>query len=122
MSSPRGGWRGLERLVFQAVRGVREKQSSAVLLTEKDLQQLAKSQNGPLLTDIIDTFRTWCSKPPPKGFEKFFKTNREPKKQQERQRQQGNRELPNLRQLQGQGWTLPRGKWRPRQRMTCPSC
>ena len=44
-----------------------------MLLTEKDLQQLAKSQNGPLLTDIIDTFRTWCSKPPPKGFEKFFK-------------------------------------------------
>merc|ERR1712013_546697 len=72
MSSPRCGWRGLERLVFQAVR-LREKQTSAVLLTEKDLQQLAKSQNGPLLTDIIDTFRTWCSKPPPKGFEKFFK-------------------------------------------------
>jgi len=72
MSSPRCGWRGLERLGFQAVR-VREKQTSAVLLTEKDLQQLAKSQNGPLLTDIIDTFRTWCSKPPPKGFEKFFK-------------------------------------------------
>merc|ERR1712193_139383 len=72
MSSPRCGWRGMERLVFQAVR-VREKHTSAVLLTEKDLQQLAKSQNGPLLTDIIDTFRTWCSKPPPKGFEKFFK-------------------------------------------------
>ena len=34
---------------------------------------MTKSQNGPLLTDIIDTFRTWCSKPPPKGFEKFFK-------------------------------------------------
>merc|ERR1712079_958111 len=72
ISSPRCGWRGLERLDFQAVRE-REKQTSAVLLTEKDLQQLAKSQNGPLLTDIIDTFRTWCSKPPPKGFEKFFK-------------------------------------------------
>merc|ERR1712079_376949 len=72
ISSPRCGWRGLERLDFQAVR-VREKQSSAVFLTEKDFQQLTKSQNGPLLTDIIDTFRTWCSKPPPKGFEKFFK-------------------------------------------------
>ena len=60
--------RRLERLFFKAVRG----KHTAVLLTEAELKQLSQLQTGPVFADVLESFRTWCSKPP-KGFEKFFK-------------------------------------------------
>lgn len=45
---------------------------TAVLLTEAELKQLSQLQTGPVFADVLESFRTWCSKPP-KGFEKFFK-------------------------------------------------
>jgi hypothetical protein len=45
---------------------------TSVLLTEADWRQLASFQAGPVLTDVLESFKTWCSKPP-KGFEKFYK-------------------------------------------------
>eukprot|EP00092_Neocalanus_flemingeri_P036230 GFUD01039447.1.p1 GENE.GFUD01039447.1~~GFUD01039447.1.p1 ORF type:complete len:793 (+),score=314.28 GFUD01039447.1:112-2490(+) len=56
-----------------AIKTIREKSSSSSsTMTAKDWRQLLKYQRSPILSDMLEMFQTWCSKPP-KGFEKFFK-------------------------------------------------
>merc|ERR1719318_2504223 len=38
----------------------------------KEWMQFSKYKRSPVLSDTLELFQTWCSKPP-KGFEKFFK-------------------------------------------------
>ena len=49
---------------------VREK--SSTIMATKDWRQLSIPQRSPVLSDMLEDFLKWCSKPP-KGFEKFFK-------------------------------------------------
>jgi len=41
-------------------------------MTSRNLVQISKLQKTPILSDMLQLFQNWCSKPP-KGFEKFFK-------------------------------------------------
>ena len=59
-----------------AIKAIREKSSSSAPTTFKmnanDWMQLSKYKRNPVLSDTLELFQNWCSKPP-KGFEKFFK-------------------------------------------------
>ena len=63
----------LERL---AIKAIREKSSSSApstfTMNAKEWMQFSKYKRSPILSDTLELFQTWCSKPP-KGFEKFFK-------------------------------------------------
>jgi len=72
-------WRILSsphRLERMAIKAIREKSSSSAPTTFKmnanDWMQLSKYKRSPVLSDTLELFQNWCSKPP-KGFEKFFK-------------------------------------------------
>merc|ERR1711892_828433 len=72
-------WRILSsphRLERMAIKAIRKKSSSSAPTTFKmnasDWVQLSKYKRSPVLSDTLELFQTWCSKPP-KGFEKFFK-------------------------------------------------
>merc|ERR1711892_1537194 len=45
---------------------------STFMMNASDWVQLSKYKRSPVLSDTLELFQTWCSKPP-KGFEKFFK-------------------------------------------------
>merc|ERR1711892_1089165 len=63
----------LERM---AIKAIRKKSSSSTpstfMMNASDWVQLSKYKRSPVLSDTLELFQTWCSKPP-KGFEKFFK-------------------------------------------------
>jgi len=70
-------WRILNynRLQRLAIKTIREKSSSTPIsynMTMQEWRQLSRYQNSPVLSDMLEKFQNWCSKPP-KGFEKFFK-------------------------------------------------
>ena len=57
-----------ERLAVKAFRN----ESSFISLNKRDLKKLEWYQRTPAVSDALEKFNLWCSKPP-KGFEKFFK-------------------------------------------------
>ena len=62
----------LQRLVTMA----RDKSSTTtpitINMTAQDWRQMSRYQRSPVMSDMLEYFQAWCSKPP-KGFEKFFK-------------------------------------------------
>lgn len=60
--------RRFERLAGRALRN----NSTFIGLKKRDIKELGRYQRSPALSDVLESFQQWCSKPP-KGFEKFFK-------------------------------------------------
>lgn len=60
--------RRLERLAVKAIRN----KSTFITINQQDLKELSQFGRSPAASDVLETVRAWCSKPP-KGFEKFFK-------------------------------------------------
>ena len=56
----------MDKMLFRTMKSGR-----IMMLTNRGARKLSL-QNNPVLSDILENFMNWCSKPP-KGFEKFFR-------------------------------------------------
>ena len=62
----------LRRLERMAMGALRNQSMTYSQLHKRDLRALEQMQRSPALSDMLERFQAFCSKPP-KGFEKFFK-------------------------------------------------
>ena len=56
----------MDKMLFRTMKSGR-----IMMLTNRGARKLSL-QNNPVLSDVLENFMNWCSKPP-KGFEKFFR-------------------------------------------------